>query len=412
MIENNRPLENCPKKQRLWIISEVYYPESTSTGYYLTAIAEGLAGRFDVKVLCGQPNYFNQGVRAPKTELHNGADIFRATGTTLDKNIILFKLVNMLTLGISMFINGLRRFSRHDRVLVVTTPPIMPFLIAAASLVRGASYTLLIHDSYPETLIAVGKLKHASFAARLMDLGNRWLYKNAARIVVVGRDMKTLVENKARGLDVPVEIIPNWAEVDLVQPRPRSENGLIRELGIQDKLVILHAGNIGYPTDVETLIECLADLSDDARFHFVFVGSGVKEPLLESAITDLGLKNLSLLKPRPRTEQIEFLNACDIGLVSLVNGMYGAAMPSKTYNIMAAGKPVLALTDPGSELALLIDEEKIGWHLPAGDTENLKATLNEIYDSRDDLHEIGTRARIRRKKDIQWSCRSIGITKL
>src|SRR4030095_1110496 len=140
-------------KQRLWVVTELYYPEETSTGYYLTRIAEGLAVDFDVKALCGQPNYSARGTVAPKREVHNGVEIFRAAGTTLDKNVIVFRLMNMFTLGISIFLKALRNFRRGDKVLVVTTPPSMPFVVALAALAKGSSYTLLIHDNYPEILI-------------------------------------------------------------------------------------------------------------------------------------------------------------------------------------------------------------------------------------------------------------------
>lgn len=380
-------------RPRLWVVSEVYYPEETSTGYYMTAIAEGLAGKFDVKVLCGQPNYSARGTRAPFKEIHNSTEIFRAAGTTLDKNVIVFRLVNMFTLGLSVLWNGLRRFRRGDRVLVVTTPPVMPFIVSLASLIKGASYTLLIHDSFPESAIAVGIMKKDGFAVKLIDWLNRLLYKHAARMIVVGRDMKELVERKSAGLHANVMVIPNWAEIEDVQPRPRAENQLLTELERADKLVILHAGNIGRPTEIETLIEAATQMKDDDRFHFVFIGSGAKGPVLESAIVDRELDMITLLPPRPRSEQIEFLNACDIGFVSLVKDMWGAAMPSKTYNIMAAGKPILALTDEGSELAAVIDEEKIGWHIPPGDPNRLIDVLNDLYNSRDRLAEMGRRSR-------------------
>jgi colanic acid biosynthesis glycosyl transferase WcaI len=391
-VKTTESLNETLMKDRLWVISEVYYPEETSTGYYLTAIAEGLAEEFDVKVLCGQPNYSIRGTNAPKREIHNDTEIFRAAGTRLNKNVIAFRLVNMLTLGISMLYNGLRRFRRGDRVLVVTTPPNLPLVTAIAALTRGANYTLLIHDSYPEILIAVNKLKAKSFAAKVIDFLNRWLYKNAREVIVVGRDMHELVRNKASGLNPRISVIPNWAEIDDVQPRTKSESRLIKELGLMEKLVILHAGNIGHPTDVETLLGCLEAMSSDERFHFIFIGSGVKRPIIQNAI-DRGLKNLTLLEPRPRSEQIEFLNACDIGFVSLVANMHGAAMPSKTYNIMAAGKPILALTDPRSELAMVIEEDEIGWHLPPGDADKLSAVLEDIYNSREKLCEMGKRAR-------------------
>jgi glycosyltransferase involved in cell wall biosynthesis len=379
-------------KDRLWVVSEVYYPEVTSTGFYLTAIGEGLAEEFDVKVLCGQPNYFVRGTTAPKREIHNKAEIFRAAGTRLNKNVIAFRIINMLSLGLSMLYHQLRRFRRGDRVLVVTNPPNLPFVTALGSLIRGASYTLLIHDSYPETLIAVNKLKAKSLAVKAIDFLNRWLYKNARRIIVVGRDMQELVRNKAQGLDPRISVIPNWAELDDVQPRIKTENHLISELGLAKKLVFLHAGNIGHPTDVDTLLGCLEMMSDDDRFHFIFIGSGVKQRVIQDAI-DRGLKNLTLMEPRPRSEQIEFLNACDVGFVSLVEKMRGAAMPSKTYNIMAAGKPILALTDPLSELAMVIDEDKIGWHLSPGNSGKLRAVLEDIYSSRAKLCEMGKKAR-------------------
>ena len=390
-------------KPRLWVVSEVYYPELTSTGYYLTAIAEGLADSFDVKALCGQPNYSSRGVKAPKRELHNGVEIYRASGTRLNKNNVILKLVNMLTLSLSMLFHSVSKFHRGDRILVVTTPPTMPFLIAAASLLRGSPYTLLIHDAYPEVMAAVGTVKRNSFFYRTIDYFNRWLYKHARKIIVVGRDMKNLISKKSSGLNISIDYIPNWAEIDDVKPRQRSENSLIAELGIENKLIVLHAGNIGYPTDVDTLIDVMKTLNGDDRFHFVFIGSGVKRHLLENAIDKFDLINLSLLDPRPRGEQIDFLNACDVGLVSLVKDMYGAAMPSKTYNIMAAGKPVLALTDEGSELALVIDESRIGWHLEPGDANALRATLDEICERRSELWSIGNRAREAAERDYSLS---------
>src|SRR4029453_12819197 len=91
-------------KPRLWVVCEVYYPEKISTGYYLTSIAEGLSEEFDVRVLCGQPNYAARGTRAPKHELRDGTEIFRAGSTTLDKNVIPYRVINMITLGASMLL--------------------------------------------------------------------------------------------------------------------------------------------------------------------------------------------------------------------------------------------------------------------------------------------------------------------
>lgn len=381
------------RKRNLWVVTELYYPEETSTGYYLTRIAEGLAGDFNVKVLCGQPNYSGRGVRAPKKEIHKNVEIFRAFGTTLDKNIILFRLINMLTLSFSIFWKAFFNFQKGDKVLVVTTPPSLPFITAFASLIRGGSYVLLIHDNYPEILIAVGKTKENSFLVKFLEFFNRWLYKYAGKIIVVGRDMRLLVEKKTEGLDIPIEYIPNWAELEQLKPEQRRENRLLKELNLQDKFVFLYAGNMGYPNDLESIIECAEKLKNDDKFHFVFLGAGVKRKWLEREIKENQLTNVTLLSPRPRSEQNDFLNACDVAIVSLVKKMRGVSMPSRTYNILAVGKPILALAEDDSEIAFVVQEDNVGWIVPPNEPEKLLQTILTIYKERKKIPEMEKNSR-------------------
>lgn len=381
------------KNERLWVVTELYYPEMTSTGYYLTCIAEGLASDFDVKVLCGQPNYSARGVSAPAHEIYHKVEIFRCLGTRLDKNVIPFRLINMLTLSASIFLKALLNFKKGDRILVVTTPPSLPFITALAALFRGAAYTLLIHDNYPEILIAAQKSKPGSPAVKTLNFFNRWLYKYARKIIVVGRDMKELVGEKTLGLDVPIATIPNWAELETVEPFPREENKLLRELNLSDKFVFLYAGNMGYPNDLESIVWCAGQLKEDERFHFVFLGAGVKRKWLEREVVEGNFRNITILEPRPRSEQNVFLNGCDVAVVSLVKKMWGVSMPSRTYNILAVGKPILALTETDSELARVVVEEKVGWSVAPNEPEKLLETIHQIYAERETLAEMGKRAR-------------------
>ena len=380
------------QRKRLWILTEVYYPEEISTGYYLTSIAEGLAEDFDVKVLCGQPKHMSRGMRAPKSEIRNGVEIYRAAATTLDKNVMLYRLINMFTIGVAMFYNSLKRFRRGDKILVVTAPPTMPVTTATAALLRGASYTILVQDSYPEILIAVGTLRKNSVSVSIINFFNRWVYKYASKIIVMGRDMNQLFKQKTVGLDVPIATIPNWADLETIHPTPRMSNPLLKELGISDKFVFLYAGNIGHPTDVETIIEAAEKLLDQREIHFLFIGAGAKKKWVEDQVRERSLVNMTVLNYRPRSEQIEFLNACDVGLIALIKGMWGTAMPSRTYNIMAAGKPVLALTEENSELALVIDEEGIGQYVEPGKPDDLRLAILQMYEDRAQLAELGKRA--------------------
>lgn len=380
-------------RNRLWVLTEIYYPEETSTGYYLTRIAEGLAENFDVKVLCGQPNYSARGIKARAREVHKNVEIFRVFGTTLNKNVIPLRLVNMATISVSMFINAVTKFRSGDRVLVVTNPPTLPFIAAAAAKLRGAVYTLLIHDNYPEILIAAGKTRRDSALVRFANFCNRWLYKHASKIIAVGRDMNELLMKKAAGLDVPIATIPNWAELESVSPADRNDNALLKELGLEDKFVFLYAGNMGYPNDVESIIESAEILGDHDRIHFVFLGAGVKRDWIIEESKRRSLRNVTVLDPRPRSEQQTFLNACDVAFVSLVPSMKGVSMPSRTYNILAAGKPILAIVEEDSETARVVYEESVGWVVPPGNPDTLAETVLEVLARRSDLPELGRRAR-------------------
>jgi glycosyltransferase involved in cell wall biosynthesis len=380
-------------KHRLWIVTELYYPEETSTGHHMTKIAEGLTGDFAVSVICGQPNYSKRGITVPKRQTHNDVKIFRVPGTRLDKNVILFRLINMLTLGTTVFFTAVLSFRQGDQILVVTTPPNLPYACAVASLLRGSQYTLLIHDSYPQVLVAAGKAQPNSAIVRIWHFLNRWLFKYAVKIIVLGRDMKALVERETEGLDVPVVSIPNWAELDLVRPTDRERNPLLVELGLEEKFVFLYAGNMGYTNDLESLASCAEMLSGDERIHFVFLGSGAKKSWLSGYIRNRNLKNVTILDPRPRNEQPEFLNACDVALITMVKGMFGVSVPSRIYNAIAAGKPLLAITEPGSELARMIDEENVGWWIPPGNKDALLETVKAIAADKAQLRSMGARAR-------------------
>jgi|CXWL01.1.fsa_nt_gi glycosyltransferase involved in cell wall biosynthesis len=382
-----------PQKNTLWVLTEVYYPEEISTGYYLTSIAEGIAASRNVKVITGQPKHMSRGMRAAKRETRNGVEIFRSWGTTLDKNVMAFRLFNMLTIGMSIFLKSLRHFKKGDHVLVVTAPPSLPVTTTLAALLKGASFTLLVQDSYPEILIAVGATTKDSAFVRFVNLVNRWVYKYASKIIVMGRDMNEMFVKKSSGLDVPIVTIPNWADLESINPTSRESNPLLDELGISDKFVLMYAGNIGHPTDVETIVEAADKLRDNKGIHFVFIGAGVKKKWLDTTVVERKLSNVTILDYRPRAEQNIFLNACDVGLVALIKGMWGTAMPSRTYNTMAAGKPVLALTEQNSELARVIDEDGIGVYVEPGDAEALRAAILKLYETRDELAKMGLRAR-------------------
>ena len=168
---------------------------------------------------------------------------------------------------------------------------------------------------------------------------------------------------------------------------------MLKDLGLEDKFVFLYAGNMGRPNDLESIIDAAVILKDSPEFHFIFLGNGAKQQWLEKADTNNSLRNINILPPSPRSEQIVFLNACDVALVTLVKKMKGVSMPSRTYNIMAAGKPILAIAEKGSELDQVVNEEEIGWLVEPHDPYALVAAIKELYNHKEDLAGMRERAR-------------------
>jgi colanic acid biosynthesis glycosyl transferase WcaI len=377
----------------VWVVSELYYPEESATGYLLTRIAEGLARQRQVRVLCGQPNYLSRGVRAPVREIRNGVDIRRCPSTTWNKDILLFRLSNLLTISLSIFWEGVRNFRQGDVVLVVTNPPSLPFITALACRFRGAKCLLLIHDVYPEALVAAGVVGPDALLTRLIGRITSMLYRSVERVIVLGRDMRDVVlKTKAVG-DSHVVVIPNWADVDVIWPTPKKENSLLDELGLTDKFVLQYAGNMGRTHGLETLVESAARLAEDSTTHFLFVGSGAKKKWVEQESERRKLGNITVLPNKPREEQIEFLNACDAAIISFVPGMAGISVPSRMYNVLAAGKPILAVADESSELARVVLEEGVGWVVAPNIPGNIVAAIRAAKANRALAEEMGRRGR-------------------
>lgn len=379
------------ERGRIWIVSELYYPEETSTGYLVTKIAEGLAETHEVHAICAQPTYAVRGLRAPVEETHNDVRIHRCPSTTFDRTSLLLRVINMVTISVSVFFSLVRRIGAGDIVIVVTNPPALPFVVAVASSIRRARRVLLVHDVYPDALVAAGLTRESSIGAKWMESANRWLYGCMDAIVALGRDMRARVAKKLHGSSEKVHIIPNWADLELVEPQSRNENELIRELRLEDRFILQYAGNMGRTHGLEELIEAARRLDGNSRGHFVFVGSGAKEKWVRERAEELG--NVTVLGQMPRSRQPVFLNACDVAVISFRPGMAGVSVPSRMYNVMAAGRPIIAISDPESELARVVEEERIGWTAEPGNLEKIIETIRMAEEQAAERTEMGKRAR-------------------
>lgn len=379
--------------QHVWVVSELYYPEESATGYYLTGIAEGLARAMPVGAITGQPTYAARGQRAPARELRNGVRIVRCWSTTFPKDVLWGRTLNLLTFTLSAGFTALRVLRAHDHVLVVTNPPTVPFAVALACTLRRARCTVLVHDVYPDAMVAAGMIRPDSLPAAILTRAHRWLYRAVHGVIVLGRDMEELVRRRAASVQCATTIIENWADTGVLHPVPLAQNTLLKRVGLSERLVLQYSGNMGRTHDLESLVKAAVLLRDHPDVRFLLIGSGAKKEWLRSEIHRLSLTTCTLLDPLPREELLTSLNACDIALIAFLPGMSGVSVPSRMYNIMAVGKPILAMADPESELARVIREEGIGWVVDPGDSGGLVRIITEAARARETLAAMGERAR-------------------
>lgn len=364
-------------KSILWVVSELYYPETTSTGYFVTGIAEGLAGNFDVRALCSKPTYSEHGQQVARRETHAGVDIRRMRSTSFPKDWLPGRLLNMLTFSIAVAVTALLRFRRGDAVLAVTNPPLATFLLGLVIRLKQSRGILLVHDVYPEVLHATGYVRPGGTASNAIQRAMRWVFRSYGDIVVLGRDMDELIRNKV-GDDRRIMIIPNWGDPEEVQPMARPANPFALAYDLVDRTVVQFSGNLGRTHDIETVLEAARRLQDRPGLRFLFVGYGGKTGLISEAGEHL--PNVIYAPRQPREMLGPMLSCSDATLIAFTDNMLGVSVPSRMYNVMAAAAPIVALADERSELAQVIREEGCGWQLRAGDVDGLCA-LVEFIDS-------------------------------
>ncbi|HST35282.1 MAG TPA: glycosyltransferase family 4 protein, partial [Allosphingosinicella sp.] len=165
-----------------------------------------------------------------------------------------------------------------------------------------------------------------------------------------------------------------------IAPVAAEANAFRAEHGLGGKFVVQFSGNIGRTHDVELILETAALLRERADILFLFVGYGGKSPLVTKA-SEAGLGNVRFLPRQPRERLGEMLAASDATLIPLIEGMYGLSVPSRMYNVMAAGVPIVAIADPRSELALAVAEESAGWVIEARSAAGLAALIASLASS-------------------------------
>ena len=381
------------------MLCQLFYPELVSTGQTLTELAESLSilGT-DVEVCCGPPTIIKGKANTPKDSDHKGISIHRVWGTTFPKLSTVGKLVNQLTFAVSTFFYLL--FRKIDRpVLVVTNPPFLGAICILLKKIKKVRFIYLIFDVYPDTAVNLGMLNKDGFVAKTWECLNRSILRSCDAFIVIGRCMADVIRNKMpdkekETIRLKENVIHVWADDRNIQPSKEDEqNPFLEKWNLEGKFVLGYSGNMGRFHDLETIAEAAKKMKEEDQFRFLFIGEGFKKKWLINYVKINGLSNCIIDTYVPR-EYLHFvLKTFDLGLVSLSQGQEGLSVPSKTFGLLSAGVPVVAIMNKSSEIALVIEEESCGIVVPPGDPAGLVENILALEQNRERLSEMKSNAR-------------------
>lgn len=370
-------------KNKLIIVSELFYPDKASTAYIMTKIADKLSESQPVEVICGDGSY-EDGSLISDSETKN-YKVHRVKQIQLDKNKILSRIIRFTFSSLRLAKKLYSISNKGDKVLIVTNPA--PFLVLCSFIkrIKSLDLTIIVQDVFPENSVAAGIIKSPNnIIYRILRSVFNKAYSSSDRLIVIGRDMKDLFLKKLYPHTPPMVLIENWSDPSNELEVNVTRNGPIK---------LLFAGNIGRCQGLESFIEIFGNV-DNHKLQLELRGSGAIVSILNKCIKDNKFSNIKIGSSFTRNEQFSILKDCDIALVTLCDGMYGLGVPAKSYNIMSAGKPILYVGDPMSEIALVIKEAKIGYVFANSDIQGLKSWLTNVNeDIRSELKEMGKRAK-------------------
>lgn len=258
----------------------------------------------------------------------------------------------------------------HGRVLYVTNPPILPFLGVLFSGKKILNFSVLIYDIYPDALSNFGYVKPHSFLYTFWEKMNKKSYKLASEVITISSVMKKVI---ARNIDEDkIKVIYPWVDTSFIKPLKKSENWFVKKHGLTDKKVILYSGNMGLTHDLMTLMETAKELQKiENSFHFLFIGGGTQKESLQDFKEKHNLTNVSFLPFQdPEVLPFSFASA-DFGVVSLGSGAEGLSVPSKTFYLLSSGAAIIAITESGSEIESLVNENNCGISIKPKDRSSL-----------------------------------------
>jgi colanic acid biosynthesis glycosyl transferase WcaI len=369
---------------RILLLIIQYPPDSNPTGRLMAQfVTEMRDCGHEIDVITSFPHYAQfriwpeyRGKLAARDRTAMG-DVLRlwvyASGT---KQRMLHRLASYLSFNALATVAGALARRSYDVILA----PNGSFFTGVAATILGKMHRIPfvynVQDLYPEVPVHAGQLRNRHAIAGLERL-ERLMYRQAAQISVIAPSFRANLI--AKGVPpAKVHVIPNFVDTEFIRPLPRS-NPFSQAYDLEQRFVVSYAGNMGYVYDLEILLEAAALLAQEKEILFLIVGEGVSKPDLERKVRDLSLDNVRFLPFQPLVSLPWLRAAADVQVALHRPGTTGYSLPSKIYEIMASGRPLLASADASSDVANLVQDVHCGLCVTPGDANQLADAILTLY---------------------------------
>lgn len=285
----------------------------------------------------------------------------------------------------TLFAGGIHR---RPAAIISMSPPLTLGLTGwLAARLRFTTAIFNIQDVFPDAAIETGAITNTRIIAAA-----RWLervsYQRSDVVVVLSDDLRNNVVAKVSPRHVnKVKVIPNFVDADRIVPMDRM-TAYRSELNIGEELVVMYAGNVGYSQSLTMLLYAAKQMP---HITFVINGDGAARVDLESQAT--GLSNIRFAGYQPRERVGEVLASGDIHVVPLRTGLGAVSVPSKTYSILAAARPVVAAIDAGTEVTRILEQSGAGVSVTPDNEEVFTSALQSMVANIETAREQGRKGR-------------------
>lgn len=330
-----------------------------------------------------------------QTDDYKGMTVTRVYSYTSGTKTMRRRLLNYLSFNVMAIFGGLFRRKGFDLVFCTNGSffsGLSGWLIARA---RRAKVVYNLQDLYPEVPVLQGQLKSRRAIATLERI-EKFMYRRADHLSLITPSFSTNLQSKG----VPQEkmtIIPNFVDTAFIRPLPKV-NDFSVEHGLEDKFVVSHAGNVGYVYDLPTLLDAADLLKEREDIVFLIIGEGVGKEELEKTASERVLRNVRFLPFQPQEKMPLIRAACDVQVALYKAGAARYSMPSKIYEIMASGRPLLASADTASDVWQLVEKTRCGVCLLPGKPDELAATVVDLKENSESRMAMGSRGR----SEAEW----------